>query len=120
MLSGSLDDSGVWGIHVYVPGSLYCSLETVPAFLINYTPIQNTKLKKSQLGMIGSAYSKPNSAIHLLAPIINYSNPLNLSFYICKMGKRGGLIIAHVQPLIQKMTGVIITIVTLGVSSYIW
>lgn len=71
--------------------------------------------------MIGSlSQPKPNSAIHLLAPIINYSNSLNLSFYICKMGKRGKLIIAHVQPLIQEMTGVIITIVTLGISSYIW
>ena len=42
--------SGGERIPVYVAESLCCSLETITAVLISYTPIQNKKLKKKSFG----------------------------------------------------------------------
>jgi len=44
MSHGSLDERGVWGrmgACVWVAESLCCSLKTITALLIGYTPIQN-------------------------------------------------------------------------------
>ena len=48
MLSASLDGIGFWGrmdTCVYMAESLRCSSEMTTTLLINYTPIQNKKLK---------------------------------------------------------------------------
>ena len=50
MLSGSLDGCEVWrrmDTHIYMAKSLHCSHETITTLLIDYTPIQNKKLKKN-------------------------------------------------------------------------
>ena len=49
MLSGSLDERGVWermDTCICTAESLSCSPETVITLLISYIPIQNEKLKK--------------------------------------------------------------------------
>ena len=51
MLCGSLDGRGVWGrmdTCIFMAESLHCSPETITALLIDYTPIQNKKLKKKK------------------------------------------------------------------------
>ena len=48
VLSASLDGTGFWGrmdTCVYMAESLRCSPEMTTTLLINYTPIQNKKLK---------------------------------------------------------------------------
>ena len=51
MLCGSLDGRRVWGRMdscIYMAESLSCSLQTITTLLIDYTPIQNKKLKKKK------------------------------------------------------------------------
>ena len=46
VLCGSLDGRGVWGVDACMAESLSYLPEIIIAFLIGYTPIQNTKFKK--------------------------------------------------------------------------
>ena len=51
-LCGNLDGRGVWermDTCIYVAESLHCSSETITTLLIDYTPIQNKKLKKKKM-----------------------------------------------------------------------
>ena len=49
---GNLDGSGFWDrmdTCIYIAESLHCSPETITTLLIDYTPIQNKKLKKKKM-----------------------------------------------------------------------